>query len=148
MSAGSDWKQAYTLLKTGSYTCVMCRGERIYTSQERGIVPLLHWLDTGIDAVGYAAADTIVGKAAAYLYVRLGVDYLYADVISHSGLVLCNAHGIQVEYGSLTECIRNRNHTGNCPMEEAVSLCNTSEEAYVAIQQRCRELGLYSDVKN
>lgn len=148
MSAGSDWKQAYTLLKTGSYTCILCRGERIYTSQERGILPLLHWLDTGIDAVGYAAADTIVGKAAAYLYVRLGVDYLYAGVISRSGLILCQEHGIQVEYGSLTERIWNRNHTGNCPMEEAVSSCNTPEEAYVAIHQRCRELGLHSYAKN
>lgn len=143
MSVKSDWNQAHTQIGTHLYTCVLCKGEHIYTSQERGLVPLLHWLDTGMDATGYAAADTVVGKAAAYLYVLLGVDYLYACVISRAGLAVCEAHGIQVEYGNLIENIRNRNNTGNCPMEEAVRTCNTPEEAYEAIHQKCKAMELH-----
>ena len=44
---------ARTLLDTGSYTCVVCQGDSVYTATERGVKPLLDWLDSGLELTGF-----------------------------------------------------------------------------------------------
>ena len=41
--------KARFLLDTGGYTCVVCRNDTIHTATERGVKPLLSWLDSGTD---------------------------------------------------------------------------------------------------
>ena len=76
-------ERAEKLLKEGGYTCVLEKDGRIFTSTERGIRPLIRLLDEGADFKGGFAADKIVGRAAAFLYVRLGIGGLYADVVTY-----------------------------------------------------------------
>ena len=77
-----NWEKAKTLLAEGGYTCVICGGDKVYTSHERGVKPLLELLEQGAELKGFSAADRVVGKAAAFLYVLLGVSAVYAGVIS------------------------------------------------------------------
>ncbi|MFR7842412.1 MAG: DUF1893 domain-containing protein [Gallintestinimicrobium sp.] len=44
------------------------------------------------------------------------------------------------EADELTENIRNRQNTGLCPMECAVSSCDSPEAAYVAILEAIRKM--------
>lgn len=132
--------RARHILHSGGYTCVFCRGEQTVTSRERGIAPLLDLLDEGRDVRGFAAADRIVGKAAAMLYLLLGVAEVYAEVISESALAVLRAQGIAVEYGDLCAAIRNRANTGICPMEEAVQNIVSPPAAVIALRQRRAEL--------
>ena len=44
-----DLAKAQAVLADYNYTCVLCRDDRIYTSDRRGIAPLLGWLDSGVD---------------------------------------------------------------------------------------------------
>ena len=73
---------ARAMLESGGYTCVLCRGDAILTDKRRGVRPLLDLLDSRENFVGYSAADKVVGKAAAFLYQLLGVEfvYYYADI--------------------------------------------------------------------
>lgn len=69
----TDLKKAAEMLKNGAYTCVLCKDEEIITCAERDVKPLLDLYDSGNDLKGFSAADKVVGKAAAFLYVLLGV---------------------------------------------------------------------------
>lgn len=123
-------------LKKGAYTCVLCKDESIYTSTERGVIPLLDFLESDIDFSGFSAADKTVGNAAAYLYVLLGVKEVYANVMSKSAEKTLSENGIDNQCEIITEHIINRTGTGFCPMEEAVKNAKTPEDALVLIKAR------------
>ena len=112
-------KKAKELL-SGGYTVVMCRDGEIYTSSERGVKPLVDLLKENRVMTGFSAADKIVGRAAAFLYVLLGVTEVYAEVMSEGAEKLLRGHNIEPSCGCLAEKIINRAGTGICPMENAV----------------------------
>lgn len=123
-------------LKKGAYTCVLCKDESIYTSTERGVIPLLDFLESDIDFSGFSAADKTVGNAAAYLYVLLGVKEVYSNVMSKSAEKTLSENGIDNQCEIITTHIINRTGTGFCPMEEAVKNAKTPEDALVLIKAR------------
>lgn len=136
----NDTMRAKALLEEKGVTCVLCRGDRILKSEERGVRPLVRWIDAGEDYRGFCAADRIVGKAAAWLYLLLGIRELYAAVLSRSAARLLEEHGIPFDYGTLTEEIINRKKTGQCPMELAVSDSTSPQEAYAAVKKKLAEM--------
>lgn len=136
----SDLKRAVELLGGGGYTCVLCRGEETVTCTERGVKPLLGLLDGGNDWKGSSAADKVVGKAAAFLYVLLGVAVVYSPVMSEAAARVLRENGIEPRYDTLAEHIINRAGTGLCPMETAVAELSDPAEALRAIRKRLAEL--------
>lgn len=132
--------RARALLAQGDYTVVLCRGGVTYTDTRRGVAPLLGLLDAGTDVTAFAAADKVVGKAAAFLYLRLGVAAVHAGVISAPAYDLLTANGVVTTYDTLVPAIRNRTGDGYCPMEQ-VSLPHTDPvAAESAIRKRLAEL--------
>ena len=71
--SGGIMENAKELLESGGYTCVITDGDRVLTSTLRGVKPLVQFLESGRDLTGFSAADKVVGRATAYLYVLLGV---------------------------------------------------------------------------
>ena len=137
----SDLEKAKSLLyKNFEYTCVLCKGDNVYKSTERGVKPLIAWVDAGLDFNGFQAADRIVGKAAALLYALLGVDSVYAPVMSVAGYDILRINGIEVDFDTLEKEIRNRTNTGICPMEEAVREITDPSEGLSALKQRIAQM--------
>ncbi len=132
----STIEQAKQLLHKEQLTCAVLGGEHTYTSTQRGIAPLMRWIAEGVDMQGYSAADKVVGKAAAYLYVLLGVAEVYALVISQPALEVLERYNIAVWYESLVPAIRNRTDTGFCPMETAVLEIEDTNEAYLVLKAK------------
>ena len=135
-----DTKNALSLLETGEYTCVVCRGDETYTAAERGVKPLLNWLDNGPDLHGFCAADRVVGRATAYLYRLLGVREVYARVMSQPAADVLAAGGIPAHTDTMVEGIINRRGTGPCPFEAAVMDIHTPEEALAAIRYKLTQM--------
>lgn len=135
-----DPERAKELLGGGAYTCVLCRGEETVVCTERGVKPLLDLLDGGSDLKGFSAADKVVGKAAAFLYVLLGVTEVYSPVMSEAAARVLRENGIEPRCDTLTEKIVNRAGTGICPMEAAVAELSDPSEALRAIRKRLSEL--------
>ena len=104
----TDFEKARSLLSDGGYTVVLCRGETVRTDTRRGVAPLLTLLDEGADVTGFAAADRVVGKAAAFLYLRLGVSAVYAPVMSVPALDVLRQNGVEVEAEQVVPSIRRR----------------------------------------
>ncbi|MBR5524896.1 MAG: DUF1893 domain-containing protein [Clostridia bacterium] len=126
--------KAKALLAEGVHTLVLCGGESVLTDTRRGVKPLLALLDAATNVTGYAAADRVVGKAAAFLYLRLGVASVYALVMSRPAYDLLTAHGVSASAAALVPAIRNRAGDGFCPMETAVWALTDPTEAEKAIR--------------
>ena len=137
----ANLERAKDLLRQEQYTCVMCKEEKGYTSKERGVKPLLKWIEEEIDVRGFAVADKVVGKGAAFLYVLLGVKEIYALVISKAAVEVLETYHITVTYERKVEAIKNRTGTGLCPMEQGTKDIDNPAEALVAIRNILSRLG-------
>lgn len=133
---------AEEILKQGTYTCVACRGDTVLTATERGVRPLTNWLREGADLRGFAAADKVVGKAAAFLYVLLGIESLYAGVISRCALQVLEQEKISVRYDTLVPNIINRRGDGICPFEAAVLETEDPKEAKAIVFEKIRRMDM------
>ena len=136
----TDLEKARAILSRGEYTCVLCRDGRTFESTQRGVQPLLAFLDSGADFRGFCAADKVVGKATAFLYCLLGVKAVYAPVISTSALQVLRSHGIEAVYEVETEAILNHRKDGFCPMETATKAISDPAEALTAIRRTLETL--------
>lgn len=137
----SDLQRAKDCLqKNGAYTCVFCRGKLSETDSRRGILPLWDRLEAGRDYAEYCAADRVVGKAAAMLYILLHIRALWAGVISEPALEMLERHGVAVSYMTRTDAIVNRSKTGPCPMESAVLQCDDPRLAPALIREALEKL--------
>lgn len=131
--------KAKMMLKEG-YTCVLCGENKTYTATARGISPVLHFLDMGEDFSSFCAADKVVGKATAFVYVLLRVRAIYAPVMSYAALEILRENGICAEYEVLTEAVLNHKKDGLCPMETATLHISSPEEALSAIRAALERL--------
>lgn len=126
--------------KLAGHSIVLCHGQKMLISDGRGIAPMVDWLAEGRELRGFSAADAVVGKAAAMLFVYAGVVAVYAQVLSQAGKDYLEKYGIPVRYGTLTGYIRNRTGDGICPMEQTVALLDVPKEGYDALVRRLSEL--------
>jgi hypothetical protein len=117
----SDWERAIRLLAEGDYGCVLARGEETLVSRAPGVGALVDWLAAGVELAGFAAADRVVGRAAALLYAHAGVVAVYADLAGAAAADICAAHGIAFRAAVTVPGILNRDQTGPCPLEAAVT---------------------------
>ncbi len=136
----ADLTKAIDTLNSGTYTCVLCKDNTVYTSTERGVKPLIEWLDGNIDLKGFSAADKVVGKAAAFLYVLLGVSEVYARVMSEAAIQVFTENGIAFQYDLSAKNIINRAKTGLCPMEQTVKEISSPSEALTAVRSKLTQL--------
>ena len=121
-------------------TCALVGEGKTLCSKQRGVAPLLAWLESGEKCRNMFAADKVVGRAAAFLYVLLGVDEVYALVISESAEKVFQRFGIAYAYNEKVAAIRNRAGDGFCPMEQAVLDIDEPLQALEAIKRRLSEL--------
>ena len=136
----TDLEKAKELLLTEGYTCVICRRNEVYTDRQRGVKPLTDLLDYGVRLDGFSAADKVIGKATALLYVLLGVKEIYTPVISSAALDILRKNGIGIQFDLEVEAIKNRAGDGFCPMETLVKNINAPHIAYPAIKKKLSEL--------
>lgn len=140
----ANLEKAVSMLQSGGFTLVIIGGDDdVITSTERGVKPLLELLERGHES-GFSAADKVIGKAAAFLYILLGAKEISAGVISEAALAVLRKGGIDVRYDTLVPAIRNRDNTGFCPMETAVRDTEDPTEALLLIRRKLSQL---SEVK-
>ncbi|MBQ8605883.1 MAG: DUF1893 domain-containing protein [Clostridia bacterium] len=133
-------KTAKEILSGGEYTCVLCKDDIIITSNKRGVAPLVELLDSKTPTKDFCAADKVVGRAAAFLYVLLEVKSVHANVLSIPALKVFKVFNIDVTYDTLCDYIENRQKNGRCPMESAVLDIEGPDAALSAIRQKMEEL--------
>lgn len=129
-----DLEYAKRLLAETDATCVLCKGSAVHQSTQRGVAPLLAWLDGSEDMMGFSAADKVVGQGAAFLYRLLGVRAVYGKVMSVGAVKVLRAGGVDASWGNLAETIMNRQKNGPCPIELATRDIQEPENALYMIR--------------
>jgi len=103
----------------GRCTFVMVNRGSILTSSERGIMPMFKAVTENIiETNGASVADKIIGKAAVLLAIYGGVKNIFASTTTFTAVDICKEYNIYIEYNNIVVAIKNRDQTGNCPMEK------------------------------
>lgn len=137
----SDIEKAKVYMKENNYSLVLANNDKVFSSHDKGVKPLLNIYDLGLDFSEYSAADKVVGSAAAFMYLLLNIKKIYAKVISKKALSLLQNAGVEIEYETLTDKIQNRKKTDLCPMEKALQNTKDKDEAYKIIIKTLETLG-------
>ena len=137
----ADTLAAKEELEAKGYTCVLRKGEESCFSTQHGVKPLLEWIRENRDFSGYGAADQVVGKAAALLYILLGVRDLYGQVVSEPAAAILEQYQVSFEYGKIVPYIINRTKDGMCPMEQTVLDISDPGEAVEALKAKLLSMG-------
>ncbi len=127
------------LIKKG-HTLVLYDGNETITYFKRGIKPLLELYEQRGRCAGFVAADKVIGKAAAFMYVLLEIKEIYTNTISEGALEVFKAYGIDVYYENCSPFIINRTGTDICPMEKSVLDVKTPKEAFFKICEALNNL--------
>lgn len=142
----ADIDVAKQLLKDCGYKCVLAKGDVIRISEKRGVAPMMEYIDAGMDLSGFSAADKVVGKAVALLFVLTGISEVYAETISSHAIAVLEKNNIPFSFNTSVEHIINRFGDGLCPMEEATLDIDDPQEAYDAICAKLEELNAQIDI--
>ena len=135
------FEETKKMIGTDGITCIVWKdGADPLVSRVRGVRPILDWIEEGADLKDASVCDTIVGRAAAMMYVLSGVAQVYAKVMSRGGEEDLRKAGSAYEAESFTEKIVNRQGTGMCPMEQTVLEITDPQEAFAALKEKVAQL--------
>ncbi|MDP4176658.1 MAG: DUF1893 domain-containing protein, partial [Bacteroidota bacterium] len=132
----TDIDKAKNLLLSNNFTCVLCKDDNVHSSAQRGVSPMVEFINSGLDLNGFSAADKIVGKALAMLFAMSKVKEVYAVIMSERAIEIFEKYNIQYSYKTLVKAIINREGTGPCPMEATVKDIDDLSEAFSAIKNK------------
>lgn len=131
-----------SLLSRGEASIVLKKdGDIVFSQFGRGIGPALTLFDEHPALLrGAEVYDTIVGKAAASLFLLGGAAFVWGQTMSRSAEALLTRYGVPCACQTLTDEIINRQGTGLCPFEQAVLPFRTPEECLPVIRATLRTL--------
>lgn len=133
--------QLQTMLNEYNYTLVAKIGERIYTSSQRGVAPILNPMKEDINFFKDAdIVDKVIGKAAAMLLIKAQIHHLHTHVISQHAIDILDMYHMSYSYDQCVDYIINRQGDGMCPMEETVLSITDLDEAFDALCQKQEQL--------
>lgn len=124
-------ERAKTLLSSTDSTIAVVLVDDIFTSQERGVKPLLHLLTEKKGFLkGASVADKVIGKAAALLMVLGEIKEVHTLIISEPAIKVFEKYNIPCFYDKKVDRIVNRTGDGLCPMETLCLDVENPQEAF------------------
>ncbi len=113
-------------------------GVPIFSSGDGWLHPLFELEEflkpLGIDTSRVFVTDTIVGKAAAILLVRLGIRDVFAGILSDPAREYFESHNVAYAFGTKVERIE-------CKTEELLGDVDDSGKAYAILEERAGRNG-------
>ncbi len=129
-----------TLISSASTIAVVSNGE-VFTSQERGVKPLLHLLTEKKGFLkGASVADKVIGKAAALLMVLGEIKEVHTLIISEPAIKVFEKYNIPCFYDKKVTRIVNRAGDGLCPMETLCLDVDEPKEAFTKIKEKLSKM--------
>ena len=135
-----ELEKAMTAVKNEGCTCALTLGNVIFKSKDKSVRSLLDWMNSGNNYMGYMLADKIVGKAAAFIMIAMGIREIYAQVISEPAKALLEKEHVVVN-ADLVE-ILDKDKAEKDPLERAVESYENAAEALMPIELALIRLNL------
>jgi len=127
--------------KNGASLLLLCGEQVLFSSEQRGIAPLLEAVErmNDKDLSGATLVDRVIGKAGALLALHLGVSFVAAGVISRSGAEVFTRHDVPFYAQETVVRIEGRG-AGPCPFESSVQAVDAPEDALRILQDVAKRL--------
>ncbi|MDR7486872.1 MAG: DUF1893 domain-containing protein [Armatimonadota bacterium] len=128
----SDLALAVAVLRGGDASFVLvARGRVLAQGRRPGVLPLVAAVKAlrAREQRATALADRVLGRAALFAAVAVGVRAAHGDVVSRAAADEARARGVVLSWEVLVPAILNRHGTGGCPFEAAVAGCREPLEA-------------------
>ncbi len=129
-----ELEKAKQALKTEGCTCVLTLGNVMFKSKDKGVQPLLDWMNSGNNYMSYMLADKVVGRAAAFIDIAMGIREIYAEVISEPARELLEKNHIVVNADKVVPEILDKDMAEKDPLERAVDGIDNAAEALMPIE--------------
>ncbi len=118
-------------LVSENLTCVISdTKDVIFTSNKRGVTPLIEFIHSFRKKDSYYLADKVIGKTAALLCIKAGINHVNTIVISTPAKIILSNNSITFDFENEVPAINNRDNTGLCPMEGLSKGVTTPDEMY------------------
>lgn len=119
------------LIEKNASLVVMFTNGEIKEYYNKRVVDIVSILKENKNALkGAVVADKIIGKVAASLLIKGGIEALYANTLSSYGEEVLIDNGIYYECSNKTEYVINNDKTGMCPMENKFKDVENLDEIY------------------
>lgn len=129
-----DLENAKAALKGDKCTCVLTLGTVMFKSKDKGVQPLLDWMNSGNNYMGYMIADKVIGRAAAFIDIAMGIRAVYAEVISEPAKTLLENNHIEVTADKIVPEILDKEKSDRHPLEKAVDGIESAGDALMPIE--------------
>ena len=96
---------AKKLLVEEDLSCILVGNDRVIKSKDKGVKPLIDIIKNQEDVKGYSVADTVVGKAAALLYVYIKVGNVFGRIMSQDAINVFKENNIEYSYLTLVRSV-------------------------------------------
>ena len=137
----SPLDRAISLLKSTDSTLAVVSVDNVFTSQERGVKPLLHLLTEKKNFLkGASVADKVIGKAAALLMVLGEIKEVHTLIISEPAIKVFEKYNIPCFYDKKVDRIINRTGDGLCPIETLCLDVDDPQEAFNLITEKVSKM--------
>lgn len=136
----TDLEKAKNIFSEGKYTVVLCKDDDVVSSETKGINPLVEFLESDIDFSDYSVCDKVVGRAAAFLYVLMGVKEVHASIMAKLAIQILDRAEIKYSADQFVETIENQSRTGIDPIEEAVIRSGSPVKAFEDIKNKLESI--------
>ncbi|MBO7530158.1 MAG: DUF1893 domain-containing protein [Bacteroidales bacterium] len=134
-------EQAKSILHTSASTIAVVSNGEVFTSQERGVKPLLYLLSEKKGFLkGASVADKVIGKAAALLMVLGEIKEVHTFIISEPAIKVFEKYNIPCFYDKKVDRIVNRTGDGLCPMETLCLDVEEPKEAFTKIKEKISKM--------
>lgn len=111
------------------YSFVIAGEDKIITNKEHGLKPIIDLIETGEDFSEYAICDKITGRAAAFLYVLLGIEKVHAAKMAKLAIQILDRAEIEYSYDEMIETVLDSQMNEIDPVELSVLRSGSAVQA-------------------
>ena len=128
-------RQMLQMLNEQGLSLLVYNDSVLSTHSNRGIQDLLRLITEHPERLkGAIVADKIIGKAAAALMAYGEVNEVYTNIICTPARELFEREGIRIFATQEVPMIRNRDHSGMCPIDSRITDAETVEECVTILR--------------
>ena len=125
----TDLEKAKDYFYSQKASMVLCKDDEKFITQEKGLTPLINLIESGDDYFEYSACDKVVGRAAAFLYVLLGVKEIHAKVMAKLAIQILDKAEIKYSADEFVDTILDDQLKDTNPLEEVVLRSGSANNA-------------------
>lgn len=135
-----DLLQAEQMLMQENLTCVVLQDDKmVFRSNASGLEPLMEYRAMEPQGRNRILVDRVVGRAAAYLAVSMGIRHVVTTLVCVGALDIFDQHAVQCTYRYVIRHVTDRSGQHQCEFDQTLEGIRNPDQALKVILRRWEE---------